>query len=102
MVIINILISLIFLNSCSKNIDYYRFTIENDYFESLYQTKVGNVLFDTILVNKTTPVTIINKGSYDFTTQTASGSILKSNVIFRADRQNVKLIVNKYGKLTIE
>jgi len=68
----------------------------------LYQTKVGAVFFDTILVNETTPVTIINQGTYDFNTETESGLILTSNITFKGDRQYIKLIVNKTGKLTTE
>ncbi|HAH55976.1 MAG TPA: hypothetical protein DCM02_12025 [Flavobacterium sp.] len=68
----------------------------------MYQTKVGAVFFDTILVNETTPVTIINQGTYDFNTETESGLILTSNITFKGDRQYIKLIVNKTGKLTTE
>lgn len=97
-----ILTYLIFLNSCTKDIDSYQFTISNEYFEPLYKAKIGDAFFDTILINEITPVAVINEGSYEFTTHTASRLILKSDVIFRGDRQNIKLIVNKNGKLMSE
>lgn len=59
-------------------------------------------MFDTIGVNELTPLARIKQGAYVFSTETESGLILTSNITFKGDRQQIKLTVNKNGKLTIE
>lgn len=99
---ITILICLIFLNSCSTNIEVYQFNIKNHYFEPLYNTKIGEIVFDTIFVNESTPTEIINQGNYIFTSETQSGLFLESAINFQGNKGFLKLVINKNGKLTIE
>ena len=92
----------IILNSCSKDYNSYTFTIRNEYFESLYHTKIGDFLYDTIVKNETTPLEIIHQGSYVFTTETESGLLIKSHITFQGERKNIQLILYKNGRLIIK
>ena len=94
-----ILMSLFFL-SCSKNIDNYSVTITNNYFETLYNLKIGSIQFDTLLVNKTTPVRIIEQGNCEFSAESESGLIFKTNLVIAGLNENVNLALDIDGKLT--
>lgn len=101
-VIATILISFILANSCTKDIELYHLTIKNEYFETLYNTKIGDIQFDTISVNATTPDTIINQGDYIFSTETESGLVLKTDIKIQGDNQKIRLILDEHGKLSSE
>lgn len=98
MIIITILLNIIFLTNCAKDEKFYSFSIRNEYFESIHNTTIGTIVFDTIKIQETTLPVIINKGKYDFSTETKSGLFLQSSIDFQGDNKNkIVIIVTKNG-----
>lgn len=88
------------LTSCSDNIENYSISITNNYFEPLYNIKIDDIQFDSLLVNQTSITKLIEKGYYEFTCETESNLVFKAKIVVKGSVDRVKLIVNEDGKLT--
>jgi hypothetical protein len=88
------------LISCSRSPDNYLVAVTNNYFESLQNVCIGNIaIADSLLTRQTSVQVTIPKGNHIFSTLTASGLQIKTDLSLRGDRQNVTLAVNEYGKV---
>jgi len=95
-----ILASFIFIASCSENIENYSVSVTNNFFEKLHSVKIGSVQFDSLSVNETTPVKVIEKGSYVFSCETESNLIFTTNIVIGGNESRIKLFVDEHGNLS--
>lgn len=78
-------------------------TLHNSYFEALYCPQLGAALLaDTLPVGEATPEASVERGSYTFTVETASGLQLSAGVQLQGEKQRVKLVVSEQGKVLSE
>jgi hypothetical protein len=90
-------------SGCTKEPERYALTIRNGYFETLYRPKVGAVqLADTLNTGEATPEAAVERGSYVFSVETASGLQLSTDLELKGEAQKVGLLVNEQGKLTTD
>jgi pectate lyase len=88
--------------NCSQEYDNYAVHIKNNYFESLYDIHIDSEkLADTLSVNNVVE-TIITQGRHSFSTKTASGLFLQTDLHITGENQNIKLTINENGKLIKE
>lgn len=88
------------LTSCSDNIENYSISITNNYFETLHNIKIDDIQFDSLLVNKTSTIKLIEKGIHEFSCETESNLVLMTKIDVKGSVNPIKLIVNEDGKLT--
>jgi hypothetical protein len=97
-----ILINLFLTINCSQEHDNYAVSIKNNYFESLYDVYIDSEkLTDTLSVNNVVE-TIIMQGHHSFSTKTASGLFLQTDLYLKGEKQNIKLTIDENGKLVKE
>jgi archaellum component FlaF (FlaF/FlaG flagellin family) len=95
-----ILTSFIFLASCSENIENYSVSVTNNFFEKLHNIKISSVQFDSLSVNETTPIKLIEKGSYVFSCETESNLVFTTNIVIGGNESRIKLFVDEHGNLS--
>lgn len=94
---------LLVIISCSKDIvDDYYITVENNYFEPLYNVTFGNTCFDTLDIEERTSVIVVEEGQYLFSSETASDLRIESVVDINGDIQEIYLYINGNGILINE
>jgi hypothetical protein len=90
-------------SGCAERYDSYALTLRNGYFEALYRPQVGGVqLADTLHAGEATPEAAVERGSYAFSVETASGLRLNADVQLKGTTQRVRLVVNEQGRLLKE
>lgn len=87
------------LTSYSENKENFSISITNHYFEPLYDIKIGNIQFESLFVNQTSLIKLIEKGYYEFSCVTESNLILKAQIVLKGSFNRVELVVDEGGKL---
>jgi hypothetical protein len=88
---------------CAKEHERYALTLRNGYFEALHHPQVGDVqLADTLHVGEATPEASVERGSYTFSVETASGLRLSAGLQLKGAEQRVRLFVSEQGQLLKE
>lgn len=101
-----IVLIVVLLSSCSKDedltIDTYQLSIENKYFERIDSIYVGQYFKDSLLVNQISEPLKLKKNSYVFSCITDSKLKLSANILIQGRKENLKLVINESGKISIE
>ncbi len=93
------------LNSCEKaevEPKEYSVIVTNSYFERIDSVNLSTYELKSIEISKSSIEINLNKGNYPFTFISASGLGFESTVAIKGLRENLQIIVNENGEITIE
>lgn len=106
LIINSITLFIVILSSCSKDdalpIDTYQISIENRYFERIDSIYVGQYFEDSLLVNQISVPLKLKKNTYVFSCITYSKLKLSATLFIQGRKENLKVLVNESGKISLE
>lgn len=100
-----LLISTVFIYSCKKEINElnnFDVTIHNNYFELLDTVSFANKQFVGLDIGKSTNVINITNGTYPLHCVTNSKLAIDASIEIKGSFQNVKIVINSNGAITIQ
>jgi hypothetical protein len=104
MIKFSLLLISIFVFACNKDTlpEIYSVSIQNNYFEALNSIYFDKQYVDTLKEGKTSQTIRLKKQTYSFTCKTLSSLKLSATINLQGNKENLTIIVNQNGKISIE